>query len=88
MTAHVVAMVKLVDLTFISAWLSRVVTTYYDWKRRKETFNQLHSLTDYELADIGISRGDIRSIANETWEDAQKRDHRTIEENKNLRGWV
>ena len=43
-------------------------------KTRRETFNTLHKLTDRELSDIGISRGDIRSIANDTWEDNRKRD--------------
>ena len=43
-------------------------------KTRRETFNTLHKLTDRELNDIGISRGDIRAIANDTWEDNRKRD--------------
>ena len=39
----------------------------------KETERELHKLTDYELADIGISRGDIYYVARS---------------NDNLRGWV
>jgi uncharacterized protein YjiS (DUF1127 family) len=47
---------------------------YAKWKEQRETFKSLHKLTDRELADIGINRGDIRSISNDTW-------------NENLRGW-
>ena len=57
-------------------------------KRReaRATFKTLHKLTDRELNDIGISRGDIRSIANDTWEENQRRDN--VRMNPNLRGFV
>jgi uncharacterized protein YjiS (DUF1127 family) len=54
--------------------LNNIISKYSRWKNRRETFNSLHRLTDSELRDIGICRGDIRSIANDTW-------------NENLRGW-
>jgi uncharacterized protein YjiS (DUF1127 family) len=56
------------------------------WKQQRETFKTLHKLTDRELNDIGISRGDIRSIANDTWEENQRRDN--VRMNPNLRGFV
>ena len=56
------------------------------WKEQRETFKSLHKLTDRELNDIGISRGDIRSIANDTWEENQRRDN--VRMNPNLRGFV
>ena len=56
------------------------------WKEQRETFKTLHKLTDRELNDIGISRGDIRSIANDTWEENQNRDN--VRLNPNLRGFV
>ena len=34
-----------------------------DWNRVRHTRNELYSLTDRELADLGISRGDIPFIA-------------------------
>ena len=60
-------------------------------KRReaRETFKTLQVLTDRELSDIGISRGDIRSIANDTWEDNRKRDTLPYAStNSNLKGFV
>ena len=58
-------------------------------RERRETFKTLHALTDRELSDIGISRGDIRSIANDTWEDNRKRDAAPyVSVNPNLRGSV
>ena len=56
---------------------------------RRQTFKTLHALTDRELNDIGISRGDIRSIANDTWEDNRNRDALPyVSVNPNLRGSV
>ena len=48
----------------------------------KETEHQLGKLSDYDLADIGLTRGDIYSVA---------RSHDTINNiktNSNLKGWV
>ena len=48
----------------------------------KETEKELGRLSDYDLADIGITRGDIYTIA---------RSHDTINNvkaNSNLKGWV
>ncbi len=56
------------------------------WKQQRDTFKTLQKLTDRELNDIGISRGDIRSIANDTWEENQRRDN--VRMNPNLRGFV
>ena len=42
-------------------------------KMIRETEKELHKLTDYELADIGLSRGEIYYVARA---------------NENLRGWV
>ena len=53
--------------------------------RRKEirnTMNQLSALTDRELWDMGITRGDIHSIAHGT------ADIKAVRENVNLKGWV
>ena len=44
-----------------------------DRKVIRDTERELHKLTDYELNDIGISRGDIYYVARS---------------NDNLRGWV
>jgi uncharacterized protein YjiS (DUF1127 family) len=61
-------------------------------KEARQTFKTLHALTDRELSDIGISRGDIRSISNDTWEDNRRRDltpyGKPVSVNPNLRGSV
>ena len=37
------------------AWLS-------DMPRRRQVLNELRSLSDHELADIGLSRGDLNRV--------------------------
>ncbi|MBC7638043.1 MAG: DUF1127 domain-containing protein [Acetobacteraceae bacterium] len=36
-----------------------IVTRIGDWFKRRAAVSELASLTDHELADIGLSRGDI-----------------------------
>ena len=36
------------------------------WRRYREAVRELSQMSDHELADIGISRCDIESIARET----------------------
>lgn len=79
--------------------LGVLINLYGSWQTRheaksarKSTINELSRLSDYDLNDIGISRGDIRHIAQKHYKDI-------IEENKakervytysngNLKGWV
>jgi uncharacterized protein YjiS (DUF1127 family) len=49
----------------------------------KKTYKELSRLTDFELNDIGICRGDIRNIAR-----GDRTIVRGIEVNENLRGSV
>jgi len=48
----------------------------------KETINQLSALSDRELNDMGLTRGDIYSVAHGSSDYA-----RTVV-NRNLEGWV
>ncbi len=41
------------------------------WRKHREAIKQLNRLTDRELADIGINRGDIDRII---WLEADKQD--------------
>lgn len=54
-------------------------------KRQKinATIKELSKLTDHELNDIGIARGDIWAIAHE-----DKSFKRFTDTNENLKGWV
>ncbi|MCD1643440.1 DUF1127 domain-containing protein [Aurantimonas coralicida] len=40
-----------------------LVRSYNNWRRYRETVNELNRLSQRELADLGISRGDITSVA-------------------------
>lgn len=46
-------------------FLSHVVEIYRQWRRYNTSLRELNRLGDRELADIGISRGDIPRVA---WE--------------------
>ena len=54
-------------------------------KAIKSTINELNKLTNRELNDIGISRGDIWAIAHE---DTSFERIRLQNTNDNLKGWV
>lgn len=49
----------------------------------KSTIKELSRLTDRELSDLGIGRGDIYAIAHEDTDYA-----RFADTNSNLKGWV
>ena len=48
-------------------------------KAARETVKELSALSDAELSDIGIPRGEIRYLAQQHYEEIV---------NKNLKGWV
>ncbi len=57
--------------------------SYKKNRQIRKTIRELRALSNAELADIGISRGDIYAIAH------GDRDHkRTVDINSNLEGWV
>ena len=70
----------------VVTFFERIGTAMAKRAERRETFKTLHRLTDRELNDIGISRGDIRSIASDTWEENNRRDN--VRMNPNMRGFV
>lgn len=43
--------------------LTRVVTWWNEQRRYRRTLNELSALTDRELNDIGLTRGDIEGVA-------------------------
>ena len=74
----------------INNYLLSLVTKYRRRKLALETINELYKLSNRELNDIGIARGEIRHLA---WKDAEKRVPivESSEEglvNPNLRGFV
>jgi len=41
----------------------RILENYRSWRRFRSAINELNSLSNRELADIGISRADIPDVA-------------------------
>ena len=77
-----------------SSWIQDAIEGFSDWRRAvrlraerrasyRRTYNELSKLTEFELNDIGICRGDIRNIAR-----GDRSIRRGIEVNENLRGSV
>ena len=56
-----------------------------DRRKYRNTYNELSRLTDYELNDIGIGRGDIKRVA---MGDPSYRLVKDYGPNDNLKGWV
>ena len=54
-------------------WLQRYWNYLRTWRQHRETIKTLNQLTDRELKDIGLSRGDIDRLV---W----------LEEDKTMRG--
>jgi uncharacterized protein YjiS (DUF1127 family) len=43
-----------------------LVKSYRNWRKYRQTYNELMRLTERELDDLGIRRMDIRTIARES----------------------
>jgi uncharacterized protein YjiS (DUF1127 family) len=67
-------------------FFKKLINNYQMAKAIRETENELRKLTDAELNDIGISRGDIYSIARQDVD--MKQSHLIAPFNPNLKGFV
>lgn len=75
--------------------IARLVMTYRNFrsvlayrKAVRATINELSALTNGELADIGISRGEIYHIAHQVQNKPVMETVEPVEANMNIRGWV
>ena len=50
-------------------FLTHVVQVYRQWRKYNQSLRELNQLGDRELADLGISRGDIPRIA---WDSSER----------------
>jgi uncharacterized protein YjiS (DUF1127 family) len=50
-------------------FLMNVIGVFRQWRRYNASLRELNKLGDRELADLGISRGDIPRLA---WEDSER----------------
>jgi uncharacterized protein YjiS (DUF1127 family) len=60
-------------------WLRVLAVKAQAARAARATVAELSALKDYELNDIGISRGEIRNLAKQHYDDVV---------NANLKGWV
>ncbi len=57
-----VAAPKVVGSTGIAAWVSRQVAALVAWRRNNEAAAELRTMSDRELADIGLCRSDLSRV--------------------------
>lgn len=74
----------LFDFSFILNAFDALVKYYKHKKQVRKTINELSSLSNRELNDMGIARGDIYSVARGTFH----REYPSAKVNRNLKGWV
>ena len=70
----------------LNNFFKKLINNYQMAKAIRQTENELRKLTDKELNDIGIARGDIYSIARQDMD--MKKSHLIAPFNPNLRGFV
>jgi len=82
-----IATADTIGLSGVASWLKELNAKRIERVRVNSTIKQLSKLSDRELWDIGIARGDIYNVArgDETLERVRKNNLKT---NSNLEGWV
>ena len=82
MTQYVLSVVSWLDFSNIADYFRALKRNYQTSKQIRQTINELSQLSDKELCDIGLTRGDIWSVAHEVYYDDR------LKVNKNLKGWI
>jgi uncharacterized protein YjiS (DUF1127 family) len=82
MTALIMTADK-IGLHSLAEWFKQIAREMEHTRSVRATIKELSKLSDRELNDIGISRGDIYAIAHESTDYA-----RFADTNANLKGWV
>ncbi len=86
MTTLVANTFEIVGLHGIANFFKRLGADLKRRRRIRQTINELSRLTNHELNDIGIARGDIWFIARQSYPKSAYGE--LVEINRNLRGWV
>lgn len=85
MMQNIATFTKLFDFSGLRNKIKLYFATIEQNREIKRTINELNQLSDKELWDIGITRGDIWSVAHEVYYDDRIKTYKT---NNNLKGWV
>ena len=59
-------------LNILLTGMQRLKQAYIEWRRRQAAYDELNSLDDRSLADIGITRSDIPYLFSRDVHDAAK----------------
>jgi uncharacterized protein YjiS (DUF1127 family) len=84
MTTIVANTFEIIGLDGIANWFKKLNAELQRRRNIKDTIKQLSALTNYELNDIGIARGDIWHIAHTSFPKGKT----VADVNRNLDGWV
>ena len=84
MTTIVANTFETIGLNGIANWFKNLNAELQRRRNIKDTIKQLSALTNHELNDIGVARGDIWHIAHTSFPKGKT----VAQVNRNLRGWV
>lgn len=82
MTQYILEATNWLNFSTILDYFRDLKRTINTNKNIRHTIKELSKLSDRELNDIGLCRGDIWSVAHEVYYDDR------LATNKNLKGWV
>ena len=71
-----------IGMNGFAAWLKQLNAKRIERAQINRTIKELSALDDRALSDMGLTRGDIYSVAHGT------ADLKRVRENANLKGWV
>jgi uncharacterized protein YjiS (DUF1127 family) len=84
MTTLVANTFEIVGLNGIATYFKNLSAELQRRRNIKDTIKQLSALSNHELNDIGIARGDIWHIAHTSF----PKGNTVADVNRNLKGWV
>ena len=84
MTTIVANTFEIIGLDGIANWFKKLNAELQRRRNIEDTIKQLSALTNHELNDIGIARGDIWHIAHTSFPKGKT----VADVNRNLKGWV
>jgi len=73
--------------TSITKFFALVKVKLAERAKRMQSYRELNALSDRELNDIGLCRGDIHNVVNDNFYKDSIRIAET-QPNKNMKGWV